>query len=349
MSLNLRTISPSGAAYRHVSGVWGRPAVGEWLPLGTGANGAVVDLCEYNGGLIVVGSFTSIGGVTTTGVGFWDGSWHDVGGGIDSSLQSATCCAVYGGSLYVGGVFTSIGGTSASRIARFDGTDWHAVGSGLDDAPYRMIVFDGKLIVCGQFFNAGGSFAFAVAAWNGSSWSDYSTNNGMIPLTDFTLYGSTIAMSGGAGAGHMTQVWSGTQWDEIGSLAGSGGQYGIQEYASELYVAGDMGSITPPPETVSVGSLAKYASGTWSAVGSFNNAANCLTVWDSKLIIGGAFTNVGPAVAQYNGTSVTGMGAGFNSTVYKLGKYGSLLVAVGFFTASGSTSINRVGYWSVPE
>lgn len=349
MSGALRIITPSGAAYRGASGVFGRPPDPEWLPLGTGANGPVYGLCEYDGGLVVVGAFTSIGGVTTTGVGFWDGSWHDVGGGIDSSVQTGQCCAVYGGNLYVGGVFTSIGGTSANYIARFDGTSWHAMGSGLSDVPYGMIVFDGKLIVCGQFFTAGGTSVFCVAAWDGSSWSDYSANNGMIPLTDFTYYGSTIAVSGGAEGGHMTQVWSGTQWDEIGSLAGSGSQYGIQAYGSDLYITGNMELITPPPETVSVGKLAKYSSGTWSAVGSFNSTGNCLTVWDSKLIIGGAFTNVGPAVAQYNGTSVTGMGAGFNSTVYRLGKYGSLLVAVGFFTASGSTSINRVGYWSVPE
>lgn len=86
-----------------------------------------------------------------------------------------------GAALYAGGRFTSIDNVPANGIAKWNGTEWSALGSGVQDGPFgdppavlALTVYDlgsgPVLVVGGDFATAGGSPAQGIAQWNGSSW-----------------------------------------------------------------------------------------------------------------------------------------------------------------------------------
>ncbi len=133
--------------------------------------------------LYVGGRFFSIDGVPANRIAKWDGTeWTALGDGI---VGSPVGTGVYtmevwddgtGEALYVGGQsFTSAGGVPANRIAKWDGTEWHALGDGLDGTVWDMCVYDDgtgeALYVGGLFSNAGGVPASRFAKWDGTQWS----------------------------------------------------------------------------------------------------------------------------------------------------------------------------------
>ena len=60
--------------------------------------------------------------------------------------------------MYVGGFFTDAGGvSSASRIARWDGSQWHALGGGVNGPIYAIAVSGTSTYVGGEFTDAGGN------------------------------------------------------------------------------------------------------------------------------------------------------------------------------------------------
>ena len=56
-------------------------------------------------------------------------------------------------------------------LKNFIQSNWEALGDGLGNSVYAMIVFDGSLYVGGYFNIAGGVPANYVAKWNGTTWS----------------------------------------------------------------------------------------------------------------------------------------------------------------------------------
>jgi len=71
--------------------------------------------------------------------------------------------AISGSSLYAGGYFTSAGGIPANHIARWDGTNWSALGSGVNDTVYGLALSGNNLYTGGSFTNAGGRTALYAA------------------------------------------------------------------------------------------------------------------------------------------------------------------------------------------
>jgi hypothetical protein len=65
------------------------------------------------------------------------------------------------------------------HIARWDGSEYHRVGSGINDVVAGGAIFDdGKgpsLHIAGQFTTAGDIDASGIARWNGSNWSPVGT------------------------------------------------------------------------------------------------------------------------------------------------------------------------------
>lgn len=70
------------------------------------------------------------------------------------------------GNLYVGGYFTSAGGVAANHIAKWDGSNWSAVGSGVNSS-IRALAVDGanQLYIGGDFSTAGGKSSDFLAKW----------------------------------------------------------------------------------------------------------------------------------------------------------------------------------------
>jgi hypothetical protein len=120
---------------------------------------------------------------------FYDSKLH-AGGGIPwlSVFDGATWSGVPGASgyaynvylmpvgsdLYAGGEFTDAGGIAeADHVARWDGSNWHALGDGLNGDIYAVTAFGSDLIATGSFTDAGGNpDADTIARWDGAAWQD---------------------------------------------------------------------------------------------------------------------------------------------------------------------------------
>jgi hypothetical protein len=145
-----------------------------WDALGAsgGANAHVRDLVvDSNGDLIIVGDFTSIGGVSATGVAKWDGSAFTA---LSTGTTNGDVVAAYitsAGELFVTGDFTTIDGVSANYIAAWNGATFEPLDSGLQSNGDDLTEWRGFLVVAGIFTAAGGiGLNNGLAFWNGFSW-----------------------------------------------------------------------------------------------------------------------------------------------------------------------------------
>src|SRR5262249_22974437 len=116
-------------------------------------------------------------------------SWSALGSGINEhvwrltgsneSTGSVTALTVFddgrGPALYAGGYFTTAGDVAASRIAKSDGTQWSALGSGMNNFVSALTVFDdgnGAALYAGGYFTTAGDVPVNyIAKWDGTQWS----------------------------------------------------------------------------------------------------------------------------------------------------------------------------------
>jgi trimeric autotransporter adhesin len=122
-----------------------------------------------------------------------------------------------------------------------------------------------------------------------------------------TVYAGGEFTTAGGSAATNIAQWNGTSWSPLGSGL-SGGQYGSD--VSALAVSGST----------------LYAGGFFTTAGSDTNANY---------------------IAQWNGSSWSGLGSGMNSYVWALAVSGSTVYAGGDFTTAGSdTNANYIAQWN---
>jgi hypothetical protein len=137
----------------------------------------VEDILYWNGNLIVIGTFTQVGGsVAVKNIARFDGtSWH----AMSLTTDNNTYYALAGSTnyLYVGGEFSGINGVYSSNLLRWNETTWSAVGSaGPNNRLVDMTVDkDGNLYITGIMTSVGGVSVNRIAKWNGTSWSTLGT------------------------------------------------------------------------------------------------------------------------------------------------------------------------------
>jgi hypothetical protein len=79
--------------------------------------------------------------------------------------------AVSGSDVYAGGWFTTAGGEPANYIAKWDGTNWSALGSGMNNYVYALAIAGSEIYASGYFTTAGEVPANYIAKWDGANWS----------------------------------------------------------------------------------------------------------------------------------------------------------------------------------
>jgi surface protein len=134
-----------------------------WQAMGSGPNGSVRSLTAFEGALVAAIDITSGPGEVAR----WGGTSWEVLGGMSFGVASVV---VHDGTLFAGGPFTFVGtpstvGSSISHIAQFDGSDWSAVGDGMNAAVWTMLPYDGHLVAGGVFTTAGEAVVNHVARW----------------------------------------------------------------------------------------------------------------------------------------------------------------------------------------
>ncbi|HYF64121.1 MAG TPA: hypothetical protein VD886_14965, partial [Herpetosiphonaceae bacterium] len=121
------------------------------------------------------------------GVARWDGTqWQPIeSSNLQGEFQYLWSLAFdQAGNLYVGGLFSQIGAVPARNIARWDGSQWHALGAGVNGRVRRLVV-DGS----GRLF-AGGSFTMAGTAGSGriARWTAGDGRCGLAPNVPAVFY-----------------------------------------------------------------------------------------------------------------------------------------------------------------
>ncbi len=298
-----------------------------WNPIGptaiSTATGASVDAIAYDrvtGRVFVGGNFINAGGNSAADfVAYWNGfTWQSpcaispegdvtslqiigrtlyVGGAfappsglptgqsllacdIDSGVTTSTVNAaldmngsIYAltadsaGNLYAAGTFINMDQTANSNyVARYDGAAWHAMVPGAVTGITRSIASDGTNVYIGSDGLNIGSVAEAdhIARWNGSAWSALGANSanadGWLPATA-----------------------------SINSIAAS---------AAGVFVAG---SFQNADGQTTADEVAQFDGVTWKPLGSdgagngplAGSAANAITLFGSRVIVGGNFTSAG--------------------------------------------------------
>jgi hypothetical protein len=237
----------------------------------------------------------------------------------------------YSKSLYAGGYFTTAGGITANYIAKWNGSNWSALGSGMDNHVYALTHdYAGNLYAGGLFTTAGGNLARFIAKWNGSTWSalgsgmSYSVN-ALSCDNDGNLYaGGQFITAGGITVNYIAK-WDGSNWSALGS--GMNSHVRALTYGDDgnLYAGGSFttaGGIT-------VNYIAKWDGSNWSALGSGMSystpsltTVNALTHDAGNIYAGGLFTTAGGItvnhIAKWDGSNWSALGSGMDNYIRAL-------------------------------
>lgn len=337
----------------------------DWRPLGTGIDlvnyvypprdTQVQAMVEWNGSLVIAGTFDRVNGQPMNYVARWDGAtWTPLGSGLTLSFDEADvrALAVYNNELYAAGQFDTAGGLPASAIAKWNGSSWSPVGTGLRQSggaavgyPLAMHVWNGELIVAGTFDRAGGLPVQNIARWNGTTWAGLGAGS-FATVWALETWNTQLVASGQfqlASVSAMPGVWNGASWSVLGANNLSFPPVALRTFNGALY--GDAG-----------GALMRFDGISWNNVGVVAGIFDGLVathirtlhVHGSELMLGGQFTRAGGApgalavasanaVAFDGGTAwrTLGTGLGTDRRIVRLLPWRGGRVAAGQFSEAG--------------
>ena len=201
-----------------------------------GASGPVRALVLHDDGsgeaLFVGGSFSSIGGISASKIGKFDGEhWSQLGYRFNSWVGTL---ASYNGDLYAGGNFIVAPGlVPALHIAKWNGSEWSSVGppgtgfsrllGGSSVSVNGMAVHnDGSgesLFVGGDFDYVAGIETGGIAKWDGESWSRVGTGMRWDYVVCLAEYddgsGLELFVCGVSSAKYTFAKWDGADWTPL--------------------------------------------------------------------------------------------------------------------------------------
>ena len=312
-------------------------------PAGKGLNSSAQALLEYDGRLIVAGSFTQAGSLAVSRIAAWDGAqWSGLGGGIPDTGEDMT---EYQGDLVVSG---------PSMLMRWDGSAWSTIPL---PPGYQYPIFwsvcsyQGSLFV--QSFENG---VPKLAWWDGVSWASVP-----LPLDDphtnadiqaMTVYGGQLFMTGTDQPwlnGGFLFAWNGEQFGGPGWVFPTSG-LSLHVYHELLYVGGDWAFLGPPINDYGV---AIWDQNSWIRFGPGPGGVWGMETYHGRIVMGGS------GVTSFNGTTYNGeneqwLGGGCSSTmwVFAAKEFQGDLYVSGVFdevcTEGGSVQSNYIAKWSEP-
>lgn len=194
-----------------------------WVSLGAGLDDAVWAVhVGQDGAVWAGGRFTGM-------LGRFDGSAWSFPGPIDGQVRAF---AEGGGELYVGGDFSQAGDKPVSRVARVTatGSNFYALGEGLNDRVNALLVDGEGGLYAGGFFTGTGDYDEETGAgavvrglgyWNGFAWDEVGGGvEGFV--RDLAWYDGKLLVVGqfdkvGDVAASSLALWDGTSWTVVGS------------------------------------------------------------------------------------------------------------------------------------
>ena len=256
-------------------------------------------------------------------------------------------------------------------IAQWNGSEWSALGFGMNNPVRALAVSGTELYAGGDFTSATNTDGVAVpvnciARWNGNSWlpldSGISGSGGLFGFEDgpsvraLAVSGDDLYAGGrfnfaGQVIANNVAKWNGTSWSPLGfgtsdSLEFFFGPPPVSALAASgatLYAAGAFTSVTNSDGVaVPANLIAAWDGSSWSALGSgLLNLDNISTVRalavssDGNLYAGGLFNLAGGVpvnlIAQWDGSAWSALGSGISGNSFNG-------AAVSALTMSGTSS-----------
>ena len=319
---------------------------------GTGTNGSLVTaLGATTTQIMVGGQFDFAGEVAAQNIAAWNrgNAWRSLGTGLVGYANAAAL--TQSGQVIVGGSFTQASTAKATNVARFDGTNWFALGGGVDGPVSAVAVVGNSVYVGGIFASAGGVSARSIARWDGTNWFDLAGGvDGpvyalLVSGTDVYVGGS-FSHAGGLAVANLAR-WDGSSWNVVG--AGVGGPVYALAQSGSLVLAG--GAFTNAG-AVALLNIASWNGKAWSplAGGVGSTVYAIATAGDGSVFVGGDSGVAGVIdgannVAKWDGTHWTILESGVNGTVRALLVRGSALYAGGSFTLAGDALVMNFARW----
>ncbi|MBC7770908.1 MAG: hypothetical protein H7210_00300 [Pyrinomonadaceae bacterium] len=258
----------------------------------------------FNGDLIAAGSFTSIGGVFTTGgVARWNGkTWSPFGS------QPISRMLVHEGELYAAGSFGD-----TSHVRRWDGKSqtWLPVGAFQPNVAITVItVFNGQLVAAGI-----GGVGVNASVWrfDGAQWQPIGQHLGFATVQALAVYNGELIAGGYSSPGMPNGGvrFNGTSWVTLGGglylsndiTADTLAVFDLLVHNGDLIVAGSFGHAGEQqyvPGSVTANHLARWDGSAWHAFGTgLNDASVCLHAHQGQIHVGGWFDTAGGRPAAH--------------------------------------------------
>ncbi|MEM6648050.1 MAG: T9SS type A sorting domain-containing protein [Bacteroidota bacterium] len=325
-------------------------------------------LVFHEGDLYVGGRFWRAGGdLKASYIARWDGTrWHALGEGIVTS----SCCTTTvrtvlsdGENLYAGGEFSGVGGVDgADNIARWDGTNWHALGSGLNERVFSLVSYEGAIYAGGWFTDAAGiTEADYIARWKDEQWQQVgptlnSSVQDMVVLNGKLYVGGGFSDVGGDPSIDYVMRWGGDQWEGLQEGA-SDVVLTIAAHNEEIYIGGIFVHASSGLQTAY---LACWTEGAqmWEGIDSgvegngLNAVVRAIAVSGTDVYVGGDFVDAGGVedadnLARWDGTQWHAVGGGLNARVLVLLATPDVGVYVGgaFTNAGGLDAADYLARW----
>jgi hypothetical protein len=334
-----------------------------WTPLGAGITGTssstmVSGFTVHDGDLIAVGEFKTAGDVNTTGVAAWNGtSWHDVGGGIPTFLQTQQpyCAASIGGKLFVGG---NLRWLNTMDVAVWDGSSWSAPttqGFYNMSKTHQIFEYQGRPSVVGNVYSTSGSPS-GIMTLDNAFWRPISRGStGYIPcVVEFDgklIAGGDLRAFDGKNVGYLA-TWDRNGWRTFPSTFNNTVQALFVD-GEELIAGGAFTSIDGQPYQ----GVAKWNGSAWSALGQGlagpDKQMYAFTKFNGQLHAGGSSLSVQgfiDAISRWDGSAWVRLGGGLSNTssaarVHCMAEYNGRLIVGGLFNKAGATTVANIAAW----
>jgi PKD repeat protein len=353
----------------------------DW-PGGNGLDGDVWSLVVFDDGsgpaLYAGGTFTTAGGVPANSIAKWNGAtWTPLSSGLNGS-GGVWALAVFddgtGPALYAGGSFTIAGGGPGNFVAKWNGTNWAAVGGGMDADVRALTVFDdgtGPALYAGGFFTmADGGSTPGIAKWAGTAWAPLNNGvagGGVLALSVFddghgpALYaGGNFSVADGNPVNSIAK-WDGTSWHPL-DVGTDGAVAALTVFDAGSGPAVYAGGSFTMAGGIAADSVAEWNGMNWAPLNRGMNGGGgvlALAVFDDGsgpgLYAGGNFTiaagGPGGGIAKWDGSNWTAVDRAMDGWVLALTRFGGggtrpALYVGGSFTVIDSVSSSRLAEWS---
>ncbi len=284
---------------------------------------------------------------------FSDDDWVSLNPGMPGANYPVYAVAADGsGNVYVGGSFYVIGTVVANYIAKWDGSNWSALGSGMNRPVSALAVSGANLYAGGRFTTAGGVTANSIARWDGSNWSALGSgvDGGVsaLAVSGANLYvGGEFWTAGGVSATNIAR-WNGSAWSALGSGMNTLGTVkALVAVGADIYAGGEFATAGG----VTANGIAKWDGSTWSALssgmgGAYPPTVNALAVSGTVLYAAGGFGTAGGVtaknIAKWDGGAWSALGTGMDFSTYALAVSGTDLYAGGSIWAAEGVWANNI-------